>query len=184
MDVLLATVDGDRIRLARLFDEFANFSFFQSQDWGISIEPDWSIQAASLPRSVAFLHPVEPTGSLFLKLELDDQDQDSTFVFRVSCELPVSYVWSVTRLGHTGRESSRVPIAYKQRGSEIHASIAPDSDTRSLLLVGTNLGGVALSHPFDPDHGPHEAHGCTAAINRLSAAELPKEAGSKSTSSH
>lgn len=184
MDVLLATVRSDRTHLARLFDDFANFSFFQSQDWGVAIDPDWTISASSLPRSVAFLYPVEPTGSLFLKLELSDQDRESTFAFRISCEAPVSYVWSVTRLNAAGQQSSRVPIAYRQRGSEAHASIAPEPDTQALLLVGTNMGGITLSHPFDPDHGPHEAHGCTAAVNRLSSAESPKAADSTSTKSH
>jgi hypothetical protein len=53
----------------------------------------------------------------------------------------------------------------------------------SLLLVGTNLDGVDLAHPFDPDHGPHEFHACTVAVDVMPlgadvaamGSEIPKE---------
>jgi hypothetical protein len=33
--------------------------------------------------------------------------------------------------------------------------------------VGTNLGGVDLAHPFDPDFEPFEPHGFTVYLAEL-----------------
>jgi hypothetical protein len=166
-DVLLATVGGERTHLAQLFDDFAGFTFFQGESWGMPVEPAWTLPVNSLPRSVVIPSPLEPTGSVYLKVELGPGELGA-IAFRMNCEAPVSYVWSVIRLDEQGRRISRVSVAYRQRGGQSATSIEPEQGTRALLLVGTNMGGVALSHPFDPDHEPHEAHGCSVAVNRIS----------------
>jgi hypothetical protein len=164
-DVLSVTLRGDRVEVARLMDDFAQHSLRRANSDAQWLVPDWSFSAASLPRSVAFSRPLEPTGSVYLRLEIPEEMAKLVYAFRTSCEAPVSYVWSVGRLDEGGREISRFPLTFRQRGGEASGRVLPAEEMRSLLLVGTNIGGVDLAHPFDPDHGPHESHGCRVAIN-------------------
>jgi hypothetical protein len=165
VDVLRVTLGGDRAETARLFDDFAVRSFFRGQTDGSPVFVDWKIEGESLPRAVAFSRSVEPTGSVYLRLLLSEKLRTSVIAFRTSCEAPVSYVWSVSRLDRKGAEISRFPLTFKERGGDASGRVLPQAEMEELLLVGTNVGGVDLAHPFDPDHGPHEAHGCTVAIN-------------------
>ena len=98
----------------------------------------------------------------------------NVFGFRASCETPVSYVWSVTRLGAGDAALSTVPITFQERNPDASGRVLPVEGLEALLVVGTNLGGVALTHPFDPDHEPHEAHGCRLSINVVPEDDLGK----------
>ena len=40
-------------------------------------------------------------------------------------------------------------------------------EARAVLIVGTNLEGIDLSHPFDPDVAPFEPHTATVYLVRL-----------------
>src|SRR5690606_21939284 len=127
------------------------------------------ILASSLPRTVAFSTPLEPTGAAYAEVVVSADEADQVFGFRMKCEAPVSYVWSVLRLDGQGREISRFPITFQERSSDASGRVLPAPSMRKLLVVGTNLGGVSLSHPFDPDHGPHEAHGCHLSVSVVPA---------------
>ena len=76
-------------------------------------------------------------------------------------------VWKIVKLDDKGQEIGRIDVAFEQRGTEIERRVVTLEGTRSLLIVGTNLGGVDLAHPFDPDHEPFEPHGCTVYVGRL-----------------
>ncbi len=168
MEVLLATHRGSRGDVARLFDDFAQWSFRVAEEYRVVPEPSWVIDGSSLPRSLAFPEAIEPTGSVYLRLSLTPEQAAQALAFRMFCEAPVSYVWSVARLSGSGEEINRVPVAYQQTASSAETTVEPFAGTRFLLVAGTNMGGVDLAHPFDPDHGPHEAHGCRISISVLS----------------
>lgn len=174
-DVLSVTLEGDRVAVARLLDDFAQYSHRVGNEQGPRLEPDWVIEGTSLPRTVAFPRSVEPTGSLYLRVDLAEDQLNEVLGFRIGCEAPVSYVWSVARLSVAGDEISRMPLTYRQRGGEASGRVLPVAGQKSLLLAGTNVGGVDLAHPFDPDHGPHEAHGCHVAINVVPADVAARE---------
>jgi hypothetical protein len=165
LDVLRVTLGGDRVEMARFMDDFAVQSFLGAQTQGQSVAVDWEIPGETLPRGIAITGPMEPTGSVYVKVLLPPPLRSKVIGFRMNCEAPVSYVWSVVRLDEEGQELSRMPITFRERSGEASGRVLPKAKMTALLLVGTNLGGVDLAHPFDPDHGPHEAHGCTVAIN-------------------
>jgi hypothetical protein len=169
-DVFRATHRHDRNEVAHFYADFAKWSYFDSQEQALTLSIDWEIEGSSLPRSVAFPTPMEPTGSVYALLSLPDSMRHDVVGFRTSCETPVSYVWSVTRLDAENREISTFPLTFQERSSTASGRVLPDPALAKLLVVGTNLGGVALTHPFDPDHGPHEAHGCRLAIDVVPAA--------------
>jgi hypothetical protein len=160
MDVLWATVKGDANSLARLVDDFAQDSFFRAKENEAELALSWSLKSESLPRSIALADPLEPSGSTYVLVELQPEHRERVVAFRLNCEAPVSYVWSVVRLLPDFSRHSSVPVAYRERGGQADVRVTPQPSVSALLLVGTNMGGIDLAHPFDPDHGPHEAHGC------------------------
>ena len=128
---------------------------------------DWIIKASSLPRRVAPPLPLQPWGSVYVRLDLDVPKDKLQLGVKIDWEGPVQMRWQVARLDQAGNEFGRIDIAFEEHGTEIERRLTALEGTRSLLIVGTNLGGVDLAHPFDPDHEPFEPHGCTVYIGKL-----------------
>lgn len=164
-DVVRATHSHDRNEVAGFYNDFAKWSFFDASAQSFELVVDWEILGESLPRSVAFSSPIEPTGSVYALVHLPESLRSEVLGFRTSCETPVSYVWSVTRLDGENAEISTFPLTFQERNPQASGRVLPAPGMEKLLVVGTNLGGVALTHPFDPDHGPHEAHGCRLTVD-------------------
>jgi hypothetical protein len=76
-------------------------------------------------------------------------------------------IWQIAKLDESGKEIGRIDVAFEQRGTEIERRLVALEGTSSLLIVGMNLGGIDLAHPFDPDHEPIEPHSCTVYVGRL-----------------
>lgn len=170
-DVLRATLGHDRTEVARFYADFARWSYFNAAQQSSALFVDWEIPSESLPRSVVFSRPLLPTGSVYALVTLSESMRDEVIGFRTSCETPVSYVWSVTRLDAENREISTFPLTFQERNADASGRVLPAPGMEKLLVVGTNLGGVALTHPFDPDHGPHEAHGCRLTVDVVPPAD-------------
>lgn len=178
MDVLSATVNGDPAKLAHFFSDFAHYLFFQAatqrpQRGAWSKVVDWVVEGKTLPRSLILSRPLEPTGSAYVQLNLSAEQQQSVIAIQTSCEAPVSYVWSILRLDAEGNKLGSVPVGYLERGTSVEARVEPLAGTVHLVFVGTNMGGVDIAHPFDPDHEPHEAHGCRVYLSVLPAEQAP-----------
>jgi hypothetical protein len=176
MDVIAATLEGDVSAIARFVDDFARYSYLHpvapfprpaNSDQALSGMVDWVVEGATLPRSLVLSRPIEPTGSAYVKLHLSEQQRHKLIAVQTHCESPVSYVWSVLRLDEKGNRVGSIPIGYKERGTSVEARVEPMEGVRTLVFVGTNMGGVDVAHPFDPDHEPHEAHGCRLYLSVL-----------------
>lgn len=174
-DVLRSSL-GDRDAFARFWDGFARHRALAARApekldppavarWTkeatstIPARPAWELTTSSLPRHLALPHPLQPTGSAFFVLEVDRPI--AVLALRATCEKPVSYVWSVARLDSAGRHLSTLHVPFKEAQPVTEQRIMNLEQTRYLLISGTNLGGVDLAHPFDPDHDPFEPHGCS-----------------------
>jgi hypothetical protein len=128
---------------------------------------DWVIRLSSLPRRVASLHPIEPTGAMYVWLQLDRPSDDLTLGFQAEWEAPVAFSWVLVRLDAQGRELSRVYAPVPQRGTKTDQRMVDFKGTAAVLVAGTNVGGVDPTHPFDPDVAPFEGHGCTVYLTAL-----------------
>ncbi len=165
-DVVRSTFAYERERVARFWDEFASARFLVARpdswlSWpgqSGSVRRAWTIKSSSLPRNLVLPRPLSPTGSAYVVVEMDHAR--SLLAFRATCEGPVSWVWSALRFDAQGRELVRLHVPFQERKPTTEQRIGQLDDTRLLVLVGTNLGGVDLAHPFDPDHAPAEQHGC------------------------
>jgi hypothetical protein len=180
VDVLRHTVGDDPRSIADLFADFAvGRAFVGDRDDGARLPAlhwlaelgrvrfDWVLPFSSLPRRVAPLRPLEPTGSVYLWLELDQVPADASLGFRADWEPPVVFRWTLVRVGRDGRELGRVHPAFQELGTSVEQTLVNLEGAAGILVVGTNLGGVDLKHPFDPDVAPYEPNGCTITLSRL-----------------
>ncbi len=128
---------------------------------------DWHVKFSSLPRNLAMPRPIEPTGSSYVWLELDDVPAGASLAFRASWEPPVAFKWRATLIGPDGAALREIDVVYEERATRAERQIVDLSGARAVLIVGTNIGGVTLAHPFDPDVAPFEPHGHTLYLARL-----------------
>jgi hypothetical protein len=128
---------------------------------------DWVVKASSLPRRVAPLRPLEPLGSAYILVELDRVSLNASLGVRAEWEAPVNFRWTIVALDAAGHTLKRYDFPYVENATQVERSIVDYQGADALLIVGTNLGGVSLSHPFDPDHQPCEPHGFTVYLAEL-----------------
>lgn len=183
-DVLRSSL-GSREAVARFWDGFARHRallgagpgepsppdvsrWTKEVDPTIQTEAAWEITTSSLPRHLALPRPLEPTGSVFFVIEVDRPL--AALALRASCEAPSSYVWSVARFDVHGRLLSTLLVPFQETRPIVEQRIVDLQQTRHLLVSGTNLGGIDLAHPFDPDHEPFEPHGCAVYFAALDPA--------------
>lgn len=128
---------------------------------------DWVLPASSLPRRVAPRRPLEPFGAAYTWLVLDRVTLGKALAFRAEWEPPATFRWALLTLASDGRVLRRFDLPYVQNASSSERSIVEYDGAASVLIVGTNLGGIDLAHPFDPDHEPFEPHGFTLYVTEL-----------------
>lgn len=177
-DVLRATLGDDASELAHRINAFAAARAQLGRSDGplatlawtgnlARIQPDWELRVSTLPRRVASRRPVLPLGMLAVRVEIDVPAQDLSLAIRVEWESPVPFTWSVAKLDADDREIGRVDFAFEQHATSAEKRLVALEGTRSLLILGTNLGGIDATHLLDPDHAPFEPHGCTIYVVRL-----------------
>jgi hypothetical protein len=180
-DVLRRTLDDKPRRMAELMSDFAVARAFvgtrddgahlPTLDWTGSfgrVRFDWALDLSSLPRRVAARYPVEPTGSIYVWLGIDQAVPVGTVLgFRAEWEPPVAFSWVLVRVGAGGEELSRVTAPIQAHATLVEQTLEDLQDVAGVLVVGVNLGGVDPAHPFDPDVEPFEAHSCTVYLTKL-----------------
>lgn len=128
---------------------------------------DWVLTTSSLPRRVAPRRPIEPFGASYLWLDLDRVTLSKTLAFRAEWEAPVAFRWSLVAVDGAGRQLKRFDLPYVQNATSAERTLVDYDGARGFIIVGTNLGGVDLAHPFDPDFEPHEPHGFTVYLAEI-----------------
>lgn len=128
---------------------------------------DWVLKSSSLPRRVAPRRPLEPWGSAYLWLELDRVTLGKTLAFRAEWEAPGGFRWTLVGVDADGNLLQRHDLPYVQNATSAERTLVDPGEAVGLLIVGINLGGVDLAHPFDPDHAPAEPHGFTVYLTEI-----------------
>jgi hypothetical protein len=128
---------------------------------------DWSVPLSSLPRHLATT-PVGPLGATYLWLAIDAPTDGVTLALQVEWEGPVSFAWSLVTVDGSGRLLGRFDVPYRERARHAERTLADLSGARGVLVVGTQLGDIAVAYPYDPDFSPHERHAASVHLARLS----------------
>lgn len=179
-DVLRRTLDDSPAEFARLWSQWGiQRAFVGSRDDGTHLPRlgwagefgrvrfDWRMKYSELPRRVAATRPIEPTGSIYVLLELDDVALGATLGFQAEWETPVPFVWSLVLLDEAGHELRRLEVPFKEKATSTEQRLSNFEAAAYVIVLGTNLGGVDYDHPFDPDVAPYEPHQCTVYLVAL-----------------
>lgn len=179
-DVLRHSLDEDESRFAALMVDFAvSRAFVGARDDGLHLPTlawsgafgrarfDWVIPFSSLPRRVAIQPPIDSTGAALIWLDLDEVPIGATLAVRAEWEAPVNFQWQLVKISPTGQEIGRVDVPYQQRARQAEVRMTRLEGAAAVLIVGTNLEGIEIAHPFDPDIAPFEPHGASVYLVRL-----------------
>jgi len=128
---------------------------------------DWVLSASSLPRRVAPRRPLEAFGCAYSWLDLDRLTLGKAIAFRAEWEAPATFRWALLTLDARGKVLGRFELPYVQNATSAERVLDDYDGAVGVLIVGINLGGVDLAHPFDPDHEPSEPHGFTLYVTEL-----------------
>jgi hypothetical protein len=128
---------------------------------------DWVLAASSLPRRVAPRRPLEAFGCAYTWLDLDRITLGKTLAFRAEWEAPAVFRWALVALDATGKLIKRFDLPMVQNATSAERTLVDYDGAVGVLIVGINLGGIDLAHPFDPDHEPSEPHGFTLYLTEL-----------------
>ncbi|WP_437278738.1 hypothetical protein WME90_47310 [Sorangium sp. So ce375] len=153
--------DGAHLSDAERFGDFGRVRF------------EWSLPYATLPRRVAPLRPIEPTGATYLWLDLSAEKaaarQDlktAEITFVADWELPALFRWAIVKIDEQGAEAGRVDVAGVFGSSRAQRTVVGLDGLSGLLVVGVNAGSMIRTHPFDPDEAPFMPHGYTVWLSR------------------
>jgi hypothetical protein len=178
LDALRESMGESQVEFANRINAFASARAqlgkptgpLQNYAWLGQLAPltyDWVLPVSTLPRRVASVRPIEPLGFVAVRIDIDVPAKDLTLALRVEWESPVPFTWTVVKIDAEGREQGRLDFAFEPRVSFAEKHITALDETRSLLVLGTNLGGIDATHLLDPDHAPFEPHGCTVYAVRM-----------------
>jgi len=128
---------------------------------------DWSLPLSTLPRRVATTRPIEPTGSVYVWIDLDEVLTRGRLGFEAEWEPPATFQWSLVRVSADGRELSRVSAPYQEQTTSAVQHLDDLASAAAVVIVGTNLGGRGPGRPHDPDLAPLVPSGCTVYVTPL-----------------
>lgn len=179
-DVLRHSFDEETARFAALMIDFSVArAFIGDRDDGVHLPAlgwsgafgrvrfDWLLKFSSLPRRVLVSPAVDSTGSVLIWLDLDKVALGEALGFRAEWEPPVSFQWQLVTIGGDGEELGRIDIPFQERGRDAEGRVRNLVGVKAVLIIGTNLEGIDLAHPFDPDVAPFEPHGATIYLARM-----------------
>lgn len=125
---------------------------------------EWTIPWDSLPRRLAPLRPIEPTGSTYIWLDVKDAPLGSELTFVADWELPAVFRWALVKIDPTGAEAGRVNVAGIYGASHAERTVKDLTGLAGVVVVGVNAGSMDRSRPFDPDDEPFAPHGYTVTL--------------------
>lgn len=112
---------------------------------------EWNIPHGTLPRRLAPLRPIEPTGATYLWVDLQGAPEDIDLGFVADWEAGVLFHWAVVKVDAHGIEMGRITIAGIRGATHAERSIVGLRGVAGLIVVGVNVGSIDRSHPYDPD---------------------------------
>jgi hypothetical protein len=129
------------------------------------VRVEWDVPFASLPRRLAPMRPVDPTGTVYFWLDLRGAQMNEEVTFQGEWEAGVLFRWALVKVDETGAERGRVEPAAMNGSMAAQATVIGLGGLAGLLVVGVNAGSIDRSHPYDPDE-EHHPSGCTVRFER------------------
>ena len=128
------------------------------------VRMEWAVPWASLPRRLAPVRPIEPTGASYVWLDLEGAAPGADLTFVAEWELPVPFYWALVKVDKEGREAGRVEIASIFGATRAERTVVGLDGLAGVLVVGVNGGHIDRVNTYDPDDRPHEPHSYTVTL--------------------
>ncbi|MEJ7729971.1 MAG: hypothetical protein WKG00_12215 [Polyangiaceae bacterium] len=128
------------------------------------VRVEWSVPWATLPRRLAPVRPIQPTGATYVWLDLAGAPSGAELTFVADWELPVPFYWALVKVDGEGREAGRVEVARIFGASHAERTVVGLEGLAGVLVVGVNGGHIDRANTYDPDDAPHEPHGYTVTL--------------------
>lgn len=125
---------------------------------------EWSVPYTTLPRRLAPLAPIDPTGMTYVWVDLGGAPAGSELTFAADWELHSLFRWSLVKVDKNGTEAGRLDVAGVFGDSHAERTMIGLDGLAGVMVVGVNIGSVDRSHPFDPDEQPLMPHGYTVTL--------------------
>lgn len=125
---------------------------------------EWAVPFSSLPRRLAPLNSIEPTGMTYVWLDLADAPPGGELTFAADWDLHTLFRWSLVKVDKNGAEAGRLDVAGVFGANHAERTLIGLDGLAGVMVVGVNIGGVDRSHPFDPDEQPLMPHGYTVTL--------------------
>jgi hypothetical protein len=127
---------------------------------------EWSVPFASLPRRLAPLAPIEPTGMTYLWVDLGSGGGKAAdeLTFVADWELHSLFRWALIKVDKNGAEAGRLDVAGVFGETHAEKTLMGLEGLAGVMVVGVNIGSVDRSHPFDPDEQPLMPHAYTVTL--------------------
>ena len=125
---------------------------------------EWSVPFATLPRRLAPLAPLDPTGMTYVWLDLTGAPPASELTLVADWEQPALFRWSLVKVDTNGAEAGRLDVAGVFGANHAEKTVIGLDGLAGVMVVGVNIGSDDRSHPFDPDEQPLMPHGYTVTL--------------------
>jgi hypothetical protein len=125
---------------------------------------EWSVPFATLPRRLAPLAPIEPTGMTYVWLDLSGAPPGSDITFVADWEQPAFFRWSLVKVDKNGAEAGRMDVPGVFGANHAEKTMLGLHGLAGVIVVGVNTGSDDRAHPFDPDEQPLMPHGYTVTL--------------------
>jgi hypothetical protein len=125
---------------------------------------EWSVPFASLPRRLAPLAPIDPTGMTYVWLDLTGAPPGAELTLVADWERPALFRWSVVKVDTNGAAVGRLDVAGVFGANHAEKTVMGLDGLAGVMVVGVNIGSDDRSHPFDPDEQPLMPHGYTVTL--------------------
>jgi hypothetical protein len=125
---------------------------------------DWSIPYKSLPRSLSPRGAIDPTGAVYLWVDLKDRPKDSGLGLRVQWEDTAIYRFAILQIGADGSEVARTVPVTLDRSTGVEANVEHMEQAVGAIVVGVNVGALDREFEFDPDEIPYTPTNCVVSL--------------------
>lgn len=118
---------------------------------------EWVVPASTLPRRFAVRRAIEPTGSTFVRIDVDKAPASDSIEMDLAWDGGSRFGWRVLKLDAQGKSLGEVPVPSLETQRKITIDVRHLANVRSILLCGVNLGDPI--RPWRAVEPPSQPHG-------------------------
>lgn len=152
-DVLSATLNDAGSSLDELFLDVATVRARAD----VSPTYEWVIPTSTLPRRLAVRRGIEPTGSTFVRIDVDKLPPSQGLEIDLAWEQGARFLWRLVELDAAGKQIGIVPVPVLDTARKVTVEARHLANVKTLVLCGFNTGDP--KRPWRPDDKPAPPHG-------------------------